>query len=582
MNKNIYLLGILLVLLYLALSVSTIDTTGLVWDETRYLAASKVRMHSIYSWATGNPPMEMCTIDHVPEGDGWGRCWHNRPRLAQTISGFTWAITFFLNGQQLDFWSSVAAHRIAIMLLVAIGVFVLFLFTSEAYSIRAGTFASLSLIFMPRFFSHSHYMTLDVTAAIMMLIASYFFWKGLRDWRFGLLTGVMMGLALASKIQAYILFVAIPLWLLISYRDRLVPAARKIKHSNMVAALRRVPLVAYSSIMLTPLVLIAAWPWLWKDTVPRLLDYFGFYSNQSANIHVPVYYLGQIFQSPPWHYPWVMSSVTMPAAILILALAGTYFGLKNTVSLKDRAFMLPFLCAFLLLAFFSTPFGDPHDVVRLFVPIFPFVAMISGIGADRIISLLSDKYGHKIHIAAILAAIIAASAVIPLAGGMPNMVSYYSEIVGGTGGAYAAGFELDYWGESYLHLVPWMNSNLEEKAVVHVPMAWNIFNAYKHGDIGQIGERVPSSDLDSRGLNLAIFDQEGILRNDIIISTEKEGADYYVILNRRSIVDSSSTSEPYNAVEMASYMEGCEPLYSVAAGGVPVSMIFRTDCLEGD
>ena len=204
--------------------------------------------------------------------------------------------------------------------------------------------------------------------------------------------------------------------------------------------------------------------------------------------------------------------------------------------------------------------------------------MIAGLGADYIIDT-SKKYALITReVTVLLVVLISVPVLIPFAAGMPNMTNYYSEMIGGTKGAYMLGFEMDYWGESYLDLIPWLNNNLEEGARVYIPMAWNIFNTYKYGDIGQIGKKNSSFGISSLGLD-SMLTQKGILRKDIqIITNKNEDSDYYVLLNRRSIIESQSKGI-FDAAEMRKYIKECKPLYSVKVGDVPVSMIFKRDCI---
>lgn len=586
MKRNIAFIGISLAVLYMIVAMSALPTTGIVWDETRYVSSAKARAYSAYAAITGAPGIEICSLEHLPPKADMGRCWDGRPRVFQTVHGFVWAGTFFLTDGNLDLMQSMAAHRIVTILLTALGILIVFLMSNELFGLKAGIFASLALIFIPRFLAHSRYATLDIQVSIMILATIYFFYKGMSSWKFGILSGVVFGLAIASKVNAYFTLYAIIPWLLISYRDRIMPVLRDIKKRTF--RIRRIPAAFYSMIIFPVPVLILCWPWLWPDPIGRLMSYVSQYTVEGVG--AAVYYMGEVFcfrgTPAPWHYAWVITGLTVPTFILIFAILGGYSVLKDTVSLRKRGSMLILLGALAPLLVFTFPISSrisPYTGVRLFLWTFPFIAMLAGLGASNIYDFIKSRFtGSRVRQAALI--IIVMLIVIP--GGMSvlkghsNSATYYNSLIGGAGNALAAGFEVEYWGDAYFDVAMWLNENAKENSLVSIALAKNIFDYYKNGDIGEIVKRASEGrhNISSDLLEKFNISQGGILREDISITNETAGSDYYVLLIVMD--DLMAEDESDRDIKMKRYFLECEPIYTVYSDGAPLASVYTTGCYE--
>jgi hypothetical protein len=307
-------------------------------------------------------------------------------------------------------------------------------------------------------------------------------------------------------------------------------------------------------------------------------------------IRIKAYYLGSVWNARfpilPWHYTWFMTAVTVPVAILFLCFIGSWRPIKSIFTTKDKDSVLILLAVLIPLIVFSTPYATPHDGVRIFLNIFPFIAILSGMGADTVVEYIGRLIGKKIIVACAIAVIIPLSFLAAFASGMPYVVNYYNELVGGIRGADAAGLELDYWGQSYTGIVEWLNENAKTKTRIHAPIITNIFEMYKYGDIGLIARRGFEgrhnlSDTVS-GIGWEVFEQDGLLRDDIELVYGGE-SDYYILLNRKSIIENRLPMKPtdyHNTTIYREYLEKCIPVYSVEADGVPLSMVYETDCIN--
>ena len=72
---------------------------------------------------------------------------------------------------------------------------------------------------------------------------------------------------------------------------------------------------------------LVAWlgnPLWWRDTLPRLAHYLMLSAARRGVLpDIPIFYFGQTYlYTLPWHNAWVLIAITVPAGILLAALAG--------------------------------------------------------------------------------------------------------------------------------------------------------------------------------------------------------------------------------------------------------------------
>ena len=212
---------------------------------------------------------------------------------------------------------------------------------------------------------------------------------------------------------------------------------------------------------LSPLVFVAAWPWLWHDTAFKILDYLKFHVTHAQT---SLFFLGRIWgsmvgENAPWYYPLVIVGVTIPLASLILILWGL---LRTILALPRRPISALFLlCVLVMLGVASAPSTPRYDGERLFLPVFAFLALLGGSGAVGLIGLIQrlvrtgreqqeTAYQRRFQrwVTAALALIILFDGGSAIARFHPYLLSYFNPLVGGLKGAQQLGFETTYWGEA--------------------------------------------------------------------------------------------------------------------------------------
>ena len=389
---------------------------------------------------------------------------HEHPVLMKTLFGVSW---WFLHAQ----WHLVAdastAYRIPAMAFAGGGLWTTYLFGARAWSRRAGLIAAASLGLMPRVFFHAHLACFDVPVMSMWILCVYVHWRAqeTRSLGWAIATGILFGLALETKHNAWFLPAV------------LVPHAFFVHRREIVRALRAgrvsIPASLVFMALLGPLVFLALWPYLWNDTLARVQWYFDFHLNHE---YYNIEFLGRNYFGPPSpkSYLPVMVLATVPSVTLALfavgagdratagarrlaAWARARFGEARAArgervprDRRETDLLLALSFAVAVGPFFlpKTPIfgGTKH-----WLPAYPALALFAGHGFDRILSAmrraLPNLAGARARWAeaALLASVVAAPLAITVHS-HPFGLSTYVPLVGGTAGGAGLGLNRQFWG----------------------------------------------------------------------------------------------------------------------------------------
>lgn len=174
--------------------------------------------------------------------------------------------------------------------------------------VGGGLAAALALMLMPRFFYHAHLSCFDVPVTCLWFLTVYAYARALDDgrWRWAVATGVCFGLLLNTKHNSWLLPPVLVAHFCVHWaaqrRWALGPPSSK---------------VLWCLALLGPPVFFAGWPWLWRDTWQRLLEYVTFHTGHE---YYNMEFLGQTYFKPPMPrlYAWLMTLATVPATTLLL------------------------------------------------------------------------------------------------------------------------------------------------------------------------------------------------------------------------------------------------------------------------
>ncbi len=491
----------------------TLEGPGFTWDEAIYTGFSFRYVEWLKSLFTS--PHKALSPKTIQRSWGWGTV---HPPLAKVLSGLSLQFLFSSRGY-------LAALRMSSAILFTLLVVVMFIWVRSEFGLVAGLASSVSLILMPRFFGHAHLGTLDLPLAFFYFLAVVLFARALkRGTNFRLLgrifavlpCGIGLGLALLTKINAVFLPLVLWPWAIIYYRKKAL-----------------LPII--SSAIIGPLIFILGWPWLWHQTLFRTYAYFA---DKASRVPIAVFYLAAVFKEhpAPWHYPLVMTSLTIPFGLLCAMVLGVVLCARGVK--KSAAKGLLISNALLLLAVASLPFVPKYDGVRLFLPLFPFLAIFCGLAIGWIWEKMKARGVAVRRLVAVGIIIFFATQAWGLIHIAPFWLSYYNLLAGGLKGGYEKGLEATYWGDSIDREVFDFLETQEPGTLAYAPVGLEL--AYNSKVIGLIGA-------------------------DFEIVDFKEPHRYLVLVNRQGMFDH----------RMRKIFQEERPIFVRECDGVPLTLVYE-------
>lgn len=534
--------SIVLAALSLLLLFITEPQIGLTWDEPAYIMAAR----SYAGWfelLAANPGEAL-------QPDAIRRFWeanHEHPPLDKIWSGVVWQVA-------RQFFDDLPAHRLGNMLLAAIAAGVLYATVASSFGGWAGVAAVTALMTMPRFFFHAHLAALDVPAAVAFLLVTALFWhtRQRRSMGWDALLGVAWGAALATKINALFVLPMLCVWILAFARYGFL--VRRVIVAGMIG------LPAF----------VALWPWLYHETIARLIAYIRFITVDHWEI--AQWYFGEALMPPPWHFPFVMLIAVTPLAITLMALAGVARGIAAIRSAspeqRDQGAQIALWSLGVIVPLLALTTGRTmvYDNERLFMPAFFFVAALAGVGFDGVGRLLRHWFERQAwtRIATPVVALTGALVVTPhlvIAAQMyPHLLSYYSETVGGLRGATRIGLETTYWCETYAVALPYINAHAAPGAVVWAEdWSHDVLLAYQF--FGRLRPDVRIALAPGAGSLFSRYGLEGT-------PADMFAADYVIVAYRQT----GFAAHP----KIERWIAGRQPVLRLERSGVPLMELYET------
>jgi hypothetical protein len=503
----------------LAFLVPELARPGLTWDEPEYFASVE-RIQVWFSEVIRDPRSALGREAVQAAWDPAERRYYN-PHPPVYKEGM--ALTELVFGEALG---QISGYRLFSASLFALLVGSLVWTVSGVAGLPAGIGAGLSLALMPRVAGHAHFATTDMPLTFFWTVAVLFFAGFLRKGG-GIrlsLAALALGLAMGTKFTGWLLPVPLLLWGILERRW-------------------------WPWIVTVLAALVVAWlfvPPAWHDPRGALFGLIEESLNRDASIPIGTVYFGQVYDYVvPWHQAIVMTLITVPVGILCLALIGTAdIGRCRTMFRPSdpRATLarLSLLQIGFFLALMGLPTSPNHDGVRLFLPTFPFVAVLAGLALGRFDAALRARF--EARTAALGMLLLMSAYLLPAfrqeRSIAPYWISYYSELVGGIRGAAAQGMEVSYW---YDAITPEFIAEIERTLPADATvMAW------------------PSAKY------FLELQQLGLMREDLIFVQETNAS--YLLMMARQATLPAPLMEVYRKVQ---------PILAVEVAGVELAGLYE-------
>ena len=231
---------------------ATEAAVGFVRDESVYFAAAEqaARWLRYLFVAPGRALTDAVTTQAFDFN-------HEHPVGMKLLFG----LSFQLFHETVGLLRPAAAFRLPAFAMAASIPAVLHLWGSVLYGRAAGLFAALCFLAIPRHFFHAHLACFDMPVAAAWLWVVYAFWRSETDGHWWLWTGLLFGVALATKHNALFLPpVLLPFVAWRAYRASAgKPAARALVKQALVLLVATAGLFAVLLLLLTPEGLVQSW-----------------------------------------------------------------------------------------------------------------------------------------------------------------------------------------------------------------------------------------------------------------------------------------------------------------------------------
>ena len=341
--------------------------------------------------------------------------------------------------------SEVTMYRLPTAILHGVLVLLVFLMVLEVWGFAEAIVSGLLVMFLPRALFHAGLAAFDAPIMTLWFASVYAYWRCLDGRKWPWQVGVVFGLALATKHNAFLL----PFAFILHYP---IAALRATGPAGIIAWRWR---VIVSLIVLAPLTLVAVWPWLWFDTIAHIRDWLTFHT---THVHYHFEYLGTNHNAPPfpWHVALVTTAFTVPTATLAASVVG--FGrwiVARTSDPRMPALLLVLAAAASVVPFFlgSTPiFGAEKH----WMPALPTLCIAAGVGtvwAARRAALAFSPALERPLLAGVALVIVAAAAVETVTA-QPYALTSYTALAGGAPGGADLGMNRQFWGVAARGVLP--------------------------------------------------------------------------------------------------------------------------------
>lgn len=466
-------------LLALALVLAAQRDVGIARDETVYMGhGSKYARWWLDLVGGKDGTLSEQTITAHWGGRGMTDNNREHPPLMKTLFGLSELVLH----DELGVAGEVTAYRAPTAAMFALLVVVVFLWASRLRGLAVGVIAALLTLCLPRAFFHAGLACFDAPIATLWVATLWAYWRGLSSRRWAVAAGVVWGLALATKHNAFLLpFAIAPHFVWVALRHHLPATGRSA--GGAARALGRGlrehwPLVA-SLVVLGPLVLVALWPWLWFDTVAHLRDWLRFHLD---HVHYNFEYLGRNWNAPPfpWHVALVTTLLTVPAATLAAAAVGAAVWRREgraaaAAGRRDDGAAGVLLVLSVVVAmgpFFlgSTPIFGAEKHWAAAIPSLCIAAAVGVVWAARRAAAAARAHapglatraavarGLEPAAVAVVGLAIVGAAAIETGHAQPRALTHYNAIAGGAPGGADLGMNRQFWGEAARGVLPFLRT----------------------------------------------------------------------------------------------------------------------------
>lgn len=493
MKNNLYIkIALIISTIYFAVAVATLPDYGINWDTINHLPRGQVYLHY---FLTGNKTFNDLTpylkywqkpedlglsqelkavrgpLRSYYENEAFDFNWlmkidgEGHPPLSDILSSIFNKVLF----GKLRIVNDIDAYRVYGVLLASMLVGLIYYWVAKIYGGFAGLIASLSLALYPLFFSESHFNTeKDIPETAFWSFFIYCIWNGFtkKNWKWVLVSGLFFGLALGTKFNILFASLVVVPWIL-TYLKRSI-----LDKQNL-----RLIFTGLIAFFIGVIIFYGTWPYIWQDIIAGTLRFVGFYKQIGTGYNFDTRFIS-LFGINTYPLLWIV--YTTPIIILILTFFGIIGLFRDRKTDKYMSGLLFVLWLFVPIARVMAPHAGIYGGIRQIMEYIPAVAIIAGIGAQKVLNYSTSKSWKYFIIGAITISYLLLG--YKLYKIHPNQNVFFNKIIGGLSGAKEA--KIPSWGNTfgagYRQGFKWLNQMAEKdsKAVFahelmpNAPLIW--------------------------------------------------------------------------------------------------------------
>lgn len=504
---------------YVVLLVRTTEDLGYARDEGFYFQAAQAYGRWFEQLASN--PSAAVTPRAV---DAAWSVNHEHPALIKSL----FALSNLILSRKLHlFGMEGTSFRFPAIALAGALIGLVYAWGAKARGRLAGAAAAVLLAAMPRFFYQAHLACFDVPIVTMWTLCAYCYWSALRRggalWP--LLTGITFGLALNTKHNSWFLPITFCAHaIVVQIRERalqraLTPRApddaqRSAARGVGAIAGKRALAALTAMAVLGPVILVALWPWVWRDTLARLRGYAMFHLNHE---YYNMEFLGRNYWTPPMPraYAPLMTAATVPVVTLALAACGLWIRARARLAENRSAAasilgadlpsasrepddlgstdLLWFLGLVVAYSAWLSPTTPIFGGTKHWMTAYPFLALFAGAGFASLVRVargalqiacrgsrargVVTRFARGPALPIALGVSVAAAPIVETARSHPWGLSSYTPLVGGASGAATLGLNRGFWGYTTGAVVGYLNREVPRGGTVYIhDTAWQAWD----------------------------------------------------------------------------------------------------------
>lgn len=436
---------------------------------------------------------------------------NEHPPLMKELFG----LSHWLFHEDLHWVRDIAGYRLPSWALAGAFALVLYLFGTGLKGRAVGLFAVLAFFLSPRDWFDAHLACFDFPVVATWTFTVYAYWRGETSKRWQWLTGIALGLALATKHNAFFIPPVLALYWIV------VRGAGIARRQGVVAFIKAIPNTFYWMALLGPLTLFILWPLCWHHPVDQLSFWIGFHLH---HVNYAWFYLGDLLREPPFPimYVWVVTALTVPFAIVVAMALGLFetgwdalksswgaFKKPDAPSPDATAWLLLLNCV-MQMAIFMPPETPRFGGSKHWEAAMGFACIFAGDVIVRGAKLLAQRIAWKHALTAVTAGVFAL-VLAPALWGVADIdgygTSYYNELAEGQAGAAALGMQRQFWSNNVTGVLPWLNETAPQNARVFFhEVTGDSYRAYR--DNGMLRSDIQFTGLEQADIACYQYHQE--------------------------------------------------------------------------